>query len=68
MRLRRLRRDAEMTQEQLAKLAGVHKATICMIERGAQRPSLDLAKDIAKVFGLPVEQVFEYIDVPAVAS
>jgi putative transcriptional regulator len=59
--IRRLRFDhGEMTQDQLAKLAGVTRHTIMALEAGKYLPSLLLAFRIARVFGSQVEQVFEY--------
>lgn len=54
-----------MTQEQLAHRVGLAKATVCAIEKGHIRPSLDKAIDIAAVFGEPVEKVFALVEVPA---
>ena len=57
--VRRLRFDAaEMTQEQLGKLAGVTGHTIMAIEAGKYDPSLLLAFRIARAFGKGVEDVF----------
>jgi putative transcriptional regulator len=59
--IRRLRFEhGEMTQDQLAKQAGVTRHTIMALEAGKYFPSLLLAFHIARVFGAPVEQVFEY--------
>jgi putative transcriptional regulator len=59
--IRRLRFEhGEMTQDQLAKQAGVTRHTIMALEAGKYFPSLLLAFRIARVFGAPVEQVFEY--------
>jgi putative transcriptional regulator len=61
--IRRLRFDhGEMTQDQLAKQAGVTRHTIMALEAGKYFPSLLLAFRIARVFGAPVEQVFEYVE------
>jgi len=49
-----------MTQENLAEQAGVTRHTIMALEAGKYFPSLLLAFRIARVFGAPVEQVFEY--------
>jgi len=49
-----------MTQDQLAKQAGVTRHTIMALEAGKYFPSLLLAFRIARVFGVSVEQVFEY--------
>jgi putative transcriptional regulator len=63
--IRRLRFDhGEMTQDQLAKQAGVTRHTIMALEAGKYFPSLLLAFRIARVFGAPVEQVFEYVEQP----
>jgi putative transcriptional regulator len=59
--IRRLRFEhGEMTQDQLAKQAGVTRHTIMALEALKYFPSLLLAFRIARVFGVPVEQVFEY--------
>lgn len=61
--IRRLRFDhGEMTQQQLADLAGVTRQTIIAIESGKYAPSLPLAFRIARVFGVPIEGVFRYED------
>jgi putative transcriptional regulator len=67
-RIRRLRFEhGEMTQQQLADKAGVTRQTIIAIEAGKYAPSLPLAFRIARAFGLPLEEVFQYngrADVP----
>ena len=60
-RIRRLRFDhGEMTQEELANRVGCTRQTIIAVEAGKYVPSLSLAFHIAKVFGVPVEDVFQY--------
>ena len=60
-RIRRLRFDrGEMTQEELANKVGCTRQTIIAIEAGKYVPSLSLAFHIARVFGVPVENVFQY--------
>ncbi len=60
--IRRLRFDAdEMTQSQLAELAGVTRQTIHAIEKGKYAPSLLVAFRIARAFGRPLEEVFQYV-------
>jgi putative transcriptional regulator len=62
-RIRRLRFDrAEMTQQQLADKIGVTRQTVNAIELGKYSPSLEVAFRIARVFGVPLEEVFQYID------
>lgn len=61
--IRRLRFEHdEMTQQELANRVGVTRQTIIAIEAGKYAPSLMLAFHIARVFGLRVEEVFEYQD------
>jgi putative transcriptional regulator len=48
----------EMTQRQLAEEVGVTRQTIVAIEKGKYSPSLELAFRIARVFSLPLEEVF----------
>jgi len=60
-RIRRLRFDHdEMTQQELADRAGCTRQTIIAVEAGKYVPSLSLAFEIAKAFGVTVEDVFKY--------
>jgi len=60
-RIRRLRFDHnEMTQQDLAEKVGVTRQTINAIELGKYSPSLEVAFRIARVFGVPLEEVFSY--------
>ncbi len=62
--IRRLRfENGEMTQQELADKAGVTRQTIIAIEAGKYSPSLTLAFKIAKTFGAPLEEVFQYEEV-----
>jgi DNA-binding XRE family transcriptional regulator len=65
LRLRQLRRARELTQAELAGRVGIHPNAYNAIEKGRSVPSLDTAKNIAAVFGEPVETVFGYVEVPA---
>jgi putative transcriptional regulator len=59
--IRRLRFEkGEMTQQQLADLAGVTRQTIIAMEQGKYAPSLPLAFRIARAFGVHLESVFQY--------
>lgn len=53
-----LRSERNLTQEELARLAGVSRKTINTIERGRFVPSTVLALRIAAVFQRTVEDVF----------
>jgi putative transcriptional regulator len=50
----------EMTQQALADLVGVTRQTVNAIEANKYSPSLEVAFRIARVFGVPLEQVFQY--------
>jgi putative transcriptional regulator len=50
----------EMTQAQLAERVGVTRQTIIAIEQGRYSPSLEMAFQIARVFAVPIEEVFQY--------
>lgn len=64
--LRRLRFDhGEMTQEALAKAAGVTRQTIISLEAGRYAPSLELAMRLARVFRRPVDDLFYWRTPPA---
>ncbi len=49
-----------MTQAALAEKVGVTRQTIVAIEQGRYSPSLEVAFRIARAFGAPLEQVFQY--------
>ncbi len=60
-RIRRLRFDHnEMTQEELANKAGCTRQTIIALEQNKYVPSIELAFRVAKAFGVPLEEVFQY--------
>ena len=54
--------SAEMTQADLADRIGVTRQTVIAIEQGRYSPSLEVAFKIARVFGVPLERVFQYPD------
>ena len=59
--IRRLRFEhGEMTQKELAEKVGVTRQTIVAVEKEKYSPSLEAAFKIAKVFSVPLEEVFEY--------
>jgi putative transcriptional regulator len=53
-------RHGELTQAELARRIGVTRQTIIAIEQGKYSPSLEVAFQIAKVFGVPLDEVFQY--------
>lgn len=57
--LKRHRQAAGLTQQALAESVGVTRQTIISIERGRYRPSIMLALQLASVFEVTVEELFE---------
>jgi putative transcriptional regulator len=52
----------EMTQAQLAEHVGVTRQTIIAIEQGRYSPTLEMGFQIARVFRVPLDEVFQYPD------
>ena len=50
----------EMTQAELAEKVGLTRQTIIAIEQGRYSPSLEVAFKMARVFGVPLDDVFHY--------
>jgi putative transcriptional regulator len=60
-RIRALRLAAgEMTQAELAQRVGLTRQTVIAIEQGKYSPSLEMAFRMARIFGVPLEEVFQY--------
>jgi putative transcriptional regulator len=57
-RVAELRRERDLTQEELADALEVSRQTISSIENGRYNPSLELAFRIAGFFGLAIEEIF----------
>ena len=54
--------SGEMTQADLGARIGMTRQTIAAIEAGKYSPSLEAAFRIAKVFGKPLDEVFQWED------
>lgn len=59
-RIRVLRAEKKMTQKDLAKQVGVSRQTIISTEKGNYTPSLVLGFEIADVFDVGIDEVFQY--------
>ncbi|MFI5339831.1 MAG: helix-turn-helix transcriptional regulator [Candidatus Methylomirabilales bacterium] len=59
MRLRRLRADQGMTQESLAKKAGISRVYVARLETGKQDPTLTTLKKLAKALKVKVGRLLE---------
>jgi putative transcriptional regulator len=58
-RLRVLRTERDWTQAQLAEQLEVSRQTVNAVETEKYEPSLSLAFKIAKLFGKPIEEIFQ---------
>ncbi|WP_326646424.1 helix-turn-helix transcriptional regulator [Streptosporangium sp. NBC_01755] len=52
----------EMTQAELAERIGVTRQTVIAIEQARYSPSLEMAFQIARVFDVSLDDVFQYAD------
>ncbi|HPV70739.1 MAG TPA: helix-turn-helix transcriptional regulator [Candidatus Magasanikbacteria bacterium] len=57
-KIKELRTELELTQEELAKRVGVRRETIVFLEQGRYNPSLKLAHDVAKVLKTTLDELF----------
>lgn len=54
----KLRKEKNITQEELGKMCSVSRQTIISLERGKYNPSIMLANKIAVIFDCIIEEVF----------
>ena len=62
-RIKELRKERKISQEQLALAVGTTRQTITSIEVGKYTASLALAYKIARYFGLTIEEVFDFSEI-----
>jgi putative transcriptional regulator len=62
-RIRELRKERKISQQELALEVRTTRQTITSIEVGKYTASLVLAYKIAQYFGLSIEEVFDFSDV-----
>lgn len=61
-RIKELRKQHKISQEELVLAVGVTRQTITSIEVGKYIASLPLAFKIARYFDLTIEDIFEFVD------
>lgn len=59
-KLKILRAQHNLTQEDLAEKVGVTRQTIFAIEKNKYSPTLELAFKLSKLFKQPIEKIFNY--------
>lgn len=57
-KIKELRKQNKITQDELAKAVDVTRQTIISLENGKYNASLQLAHKIAKYFGIMIEDLF----------
>jgi putative transcriptional regulator len=58
-RIKLLRVERDLSQQQLADELGIVRQTVVALEAGKYAPSLPLAFRISKLFSKPVEEIFD---------
>jgi len=61
-RIEAIRKERGIRQDALARDLGVSRQTISSLENGRYNPSILLAYQIAKYFGMTIEEVFCFED------
>lgn len=60
--LRALRRDAGLSQEQLALAAGVERNFVSLIERGVNQPTIRVIFKLAQALGVPASKIILLVE------
>lgn len=61
-RIRRLRKNKGLTQEQLAELSGLHTNYVGQVERGEKNLTVETLEKIVRGLGVTLEELFRYLD------
>lgn len=56
--IQRLRRDADLSQEELGDRADVHQTYLSQVEGGKRNPSVDILERIAKALRVDIAELF----------
>ena len=62
--LRALRESAGLTQAEVARRIGVTRQTLIAIEQGKYSPTLELAFQLCRIYGVRIEDAFSYPEEP----
>jgi len=60
--LRELRRDRQLTQEQLAEVSGCHRAHVSFLERGLKSPTLNMVFQLAAALGVAPSELVQRVE------
>jgi putative transcriptional regulator len=61
-RLREVRTQSDLTQEELARAVGVTRQTIIAIEKGGYTPSVKLALTLGHLLEVPIDELFWLVE------
>lgn len=61
-RIRRLRKDKGLSQEQLAELSGLHTNYVGQVERGEKNLTIETLQKVVVGLGVSLEEFFRYLD------
>lgn len=67
-RIALFRTERGLSRKELAALVEVNPQTIGFLERGSYSPSVELALQLARVFGVPVDALFSLDPFPSLAD
>lgn len=59
-RLRTLREERGLTQAEVARSVGVTRQTLIAIEQGKYSPTLELAFQLCRIYGVNIDDAFHY--------
>jgi len=60
IRLKAIRLERDLTQEQFAELVGISVDFLSLIERGINAPSFEVLEQMATRLRLPVRELFDF--------
>lgn len=55
--LQKMRKERDLSQDDLAKALRIHQTTVSGIERNERLPSLELALEMSRFFGVPIDEL-----------
>ncbi|MBT2289287.1 helix-turn-helix transcriptional regulator [Paenibacillus albidus] len=60
-RIRRMRKEKHLSQEQLAELSGLHTNYVGQVERGEKNVTLETLEKVVLGLGISLEELFRYV-------
>jgi transcriptional regulator with XRE-family HTH domain len=60
IRLKAIRRERELTQEEFAELVGISVDFLSLIERGINAPSFEILEQLGRKLHVPVRELFDF--------